>query len=88
MQNENNVSWTNNFCLLTEKVLRSCISPGLITGRTRDFTVFTVVDTSPCSAYRPISEVDRGQTREICEKQENYFRGKVVTCTVQSLLLY
>ena len=31
---------------------------------------------------------DRGQTREICEKQENYFKGKVVTFTVQSLLLY
>ena len=32
--------------------------------------------------------LDRGQTREICEKQENYFKGKVVTFTVQSLLLY
>ena len=34
------------------------------------------------------SPLDRGQTREICEKQENYFKGKVVTFTVQSLLLY
>ena len=32
--------------------------------------------------------LDRGQTREICEKQENYFKGKVVTFTVQSLILY
>ena len=31
---------------------------------------------------------DRGQTREICEKQEKYFKGKVVTFTVQSLILY
>ena len=30
----------------------------------------------------------RGQTREICEKQEKYFKGKVVTFTVQSLILY
>ena len=30
---------------------------------------------------------DRGQTREICEKQEKYFKGKVVTFTVQSLIL-
>ena len=29
----------------------------------------------------------RGQTREICEKQEKYFKGKVVTFTVQSLIL-
>ena len=32
--------------------------------------------------------VDRGQMREICEKQEKYFKGKVVTFTVQSLILY
>ena len=32
--------------------------------------------------------VDRGQTRETCEKQEKYFKGKVATFTVQSLLLY
>ena len=32
--------------------------------------------------------LDRGQTREICEKQEKYFKGKVVTLTVQSLILY
>ena len=31
--------------------------------------------------------LDRGQTREICEKQEKYFKGKVVTLTVQSLIL-
>ena len=31
---------------------------------------------------------DRGQTREICEKQEKYFKGKVVTFTVQRLILY
>ena len=30
----------------------------------------------------------RGHTREICEKQEKYFKGKVVTFTVQSLILY
>ena len=30
---------------------------------------------------------DRGQTREICEKQEKYFKGKVVTFPVQSLIL-
>ena len=35
------------------------------------------VDTSP---------IDRGQTREICEKQENNFKGKVVTPTIQSLM--
>ena len=29
-----------------------------------------------------------GQTRETCEKQEKYFNGKVVTFTVQSLILY
>ena len=32
--------------------------------------------------------VNRGQTREICEKQENYFKRKVVTFTVQSFILY
>ena len=32
--------------------------------------------------------LDRGQTREVCEKQEKYFKGKVVTLTVQSLILY
>ena len=32
--------------------------------------------------------VHRGQTREICKKQEHYFKGKVVNFTVQSLLLY
>ena len=32
--------------------------------------------------------LDRGQTREICEKQEKYFKGKVVTLTVHSLILY
>ena len=33
-------------------------------------------------------KVDGGQTREICEKQEKYSKGKVVTFTVQSLILY
>ena len=32
--------------------------------------------------------LDRGQTREICEKQEKYSKGKVVTFTVQSSILY
>ena len=36
--------------------------------------------------------IDRGQTREICEKQEKYriasSKGKVVTYTVQSLIFY
>ena len=32
--------------------------------------------------------LDRGQTREICEKQEKYFKGKVVTLTVHSLMHY
>ena len=31
---------------------------------------------------------DHGQTREVCEKQEKYFQGKVVTFTVQSVILY
>ena len=31
---------------------------------------------------------DRGQTREICEKQEKYRKGKAVTFTVQSFILY
>ena len=29
-----------------------------------------------------------GQTRELCEKQEKYFKGNVVTFTVQSLILF
>ena len=33
------------------------------------------------------SRVDRDQTREICEKHEKYFKGKVVIFTVQSLIL-
>ena len=37
---------------------------------------------------QPTYDVDRGQTREICEKQEKYFKGKVFTSTVQSLILY
>ena len=32
--------------------------------------------------------LDRGQTREICEKRENYCKGKVATFTVQSLTLH
>ena len=43
-------------------------------------TVISVAVSSSC--------FDRSQTREICKKQENYFKGKVVTFTVQSLLLY
>ena len=35
-----------------------------------------------------ILHLDRGQTTEICEKQEKYFKGNVVTLTVQSLILY
>ena len=29
-----------------------------------------------------------GQMREICEKQEKYFKGKVIVFTAQSLILY
>ena len=32
--------------------------------------------------------LDGGQTREICEKREKYSKGKVVTLTLQSLVLY
>ena len=35
-----------------------------------------------------LCNLDRGQTKEICEKQEKYFKGKVVIFTVQSLILY
>ena len=34
------------------------------------------------------SAVDRGQTSEICEKQGKYSKGKVVTFTVQSSIVY
>ena len=37
---------------------------------------------------RDRSHVDRGQTREIREKQEKCFKGTVVTFTVQSLIPY
>ena len=43
---------------------------------------------SDCANSMGWELVDRGQTRKICEKQENYFKGKVVTFTVQSLLPY
>ena len=33
-------------------------------------------------------KLDRGQTREICEKQEKYFKGKVIVFTIQRLILY
>ena len=33
-------------------------------------------------------QLDRGQTREICQKQEKCFKGKVVIFTVQRLILY
>ena len=32
--------------------------------------------------------LDDDQTREICKKQEKYFRGKVVIFTVQTSILY
>ena len=35
-----------------------------------------------------MAALDRGQTREICEKQEKYCKGEVVTFTVQRLILY
>ena len=35
----------------------------------------------------PGSTSDGGQTREIRKNQEKYFKGKVVTFTVQSLIL-
>ena len=38
--------------------------------------------------YHNHQKLDRGQTRDICEKQGKYFKGKVVTFTVQSLLLH
>ena len=39
------------------------------------------------SLWPAILALDRGQTREICQKQEKYFKGKVVIFTVQSLIL-
>ena len=50
-------------------------------------TVFPVLF---CTLTREILTLlfDRGQTREMCEKQEKYFKGKVVTFTVQSLILH
>ena len=38
-------------------------------------------------AGKPAGSLDRGQTRETCEKQEKYFKGKVVISTVRSLIL-
>ena len=35
-----------------------------------------------------VRALDRGQKREICEKQEKYLKAKVVTFPVQSLILY
>ena len=32
--------------------------------------------------------IDRGQTREIGEKQEKYFKGKAVTFAVQRLIFF
>ncbi len=32
--------------------------------------------------------VDRGQTSEICKKQEKYFKDKVLIFTVQSSIYY
>ena len=37
---------------------------------------------------RVSSHLDCSQTREICEKQEKYFKGKVIIFTVPSLILY
>ena len=34
------------------------------------------------------TKVNRGQTREICEKQEKNLKGKVATFTVKCLILY
>ena len=36
----------------------------------------------------PSPTLERRQTREICEKQEKYFKGKVYTFTAQTLTLY
>ena len=41
---------------------------------------------SACALERGFG-FDRGQTREICEKQEKYFKGKIVIFAVQSLIL-
>ena len=43
---------------------------------------------SICVTEHANSKFDRGQTREICEKQEKYFKGKVVTFTVQKSSKY
>ena len=40
-----------------------------------------------CHSQSGALRLGRGQTREICEKQEKYLKGKVVTFTVQSLIL-
>ena len=42
---------------------------------------------SHCTTGNLLKTLDRGQSREICEKQEKYFKGKVVTFTVHSLIL-
>ena len=41
----------------------------------------------PGNVQQPRLHLDRSQTREICEKQENYFKGKDVTFTFESLIL-
>ena len=38
--------------------------------------------------HHTVPHLDRGQTRQMCEKQEKYFKGKVVIFSVQSLILY
>ena len=49
---------------------------------------FHVRSVLPNSSPPPtILKFDRGQTREIAEKQEKYFKGKVVTFTVQTSIL-
>ena len=45
-------------------------------------------DIVPIDNYEMSLRFDGGQTTEICEKQEKYRKGKAVTLTVQSLILY
>ena len=46
------------------------------------------IDTADGPNFAFYRRLDRGQTREICEKQEKYFKGKVFTFTVKTLILY
>ena len=47
---------------------------------------FLLIFCQNCAKSRLIT-LDQGQTREICEKQENYFKGKVFIFTIQSTIL-